>query len=388
MPGLNKITLGAMAAIAAAMVWLGTPAIGDDGKHDKAFHEKDVLRRGDFASDMFLAGRTVDLRGSVAADLFAAGGTVYIDAAIDDDLIATGGEININGAAADVFAAGGQIHSNAAIRDNLILAGGSVTLAGDVGGQVIAAGGRIRFDPSLQVAGGVRAAGGDVSLAGTIGGDADISAQVLRIAPETRIGGKLIFRGPQEPSVPASAVVAGGIDYRPMIAAPGRAEIRQAARTAVTVISVIWVGGLFLLGAALYLLFPRLFAGLAGTLRSHPWSSLGLGFAFLAVVPAAIFVLFITVIGTVPALVLMPLYGLALLLGYLSALLAAAHGMTARWLGGADKQGRAVLVYLALLIAVSMITAIPVIGWLAGLLLTLAGLGGLMQRAAAARSLQ
>ncbi|RME65879.1 MAG: hypothetical protein D6782_05375, partial [Alphaproteobacteria bacterium] len=73
------------------------------------------------------------------------------------------------------------------------------------------------------------------------------------------------------------------------------------------------------------------------------------------------------------------------LMGYLTAILALAHGVTARWLGGADKHGRAVLAYLVLLVAFSLAAAVPVVGWAIGLLATLAGVGAWMQRLAAAR---
>ncbi|RME63872.1 MAG: hypothetical protein D6782_09335, partial [Alphaproteobacteria bacterium] len=303
--GLGHAGLGyAVLALVAALVLAPAALAGGES----GWHGKDVLRRGDFLDDQFLAGHIVDLRGEVAADVFAAGGTVYIDAAIDDELIVAGGEINLNGRAEDLFAAGGQVRSDVMVADNLVVAGGSIHLAGQVGGKAIAAGGRIRLDPALVVAGDVRAAGGDVGLAGEIGGDVRVTAQRLYIAPETRIAGKLVYRGPDEPRVPPGAVIAGGVDYRPIIGAPGKRQIRQAARTAFAVASVVWIGGLFLLGAAVYLAFPRLFAQAGGLIKARPWASLGLGFAFLSVVPAAIFVLFVTVIGTVPALALIPLY--------------------------------------------------------------------------------
>ena len=368
-----------------AILILALPASPVGASDAHRFEGKNILKRGDFAEDLFMAGRTVDLRGTVQGDLFAAAGTVYIDAAIADDAFIAGGEINLNGAAADGFIIGGQIDSRADIADNLILAGGSVSVSGRIGGQVIAVGGRLRLDPGLEVAGDVKLAGGDVGLGGRIGGDVMVTAQSLRIAPETRVAGKLIYRGPSEPTLPPGAVIAGGIDYRPIIGAPDKDELKQAFGTAATVVSVVWVGGLFLLGAVLYLVFPGLFGGVAQTARAKPWTSLGLGFAFLAVVPAAIFVLLVTVIATVPALIMIPLYGIALLLGYVGALLALAHSVTARWLGGADKRGRLVLVYLVLLILASVISAVPVVGWLLGLLLTLVGVGGLIQQAVPAR---
>lgn len=368
-----------------AILILALPAAPVGASDDHRFKGDDVLKRGDFPEDLFMAGRTVDLRGTAQGDMFAAAGTVYVDAAIADDAFIAGGEVNLNGAAADGFVIGGQIDSRADIADNLMLAGGSVSVNGRIGGQLLAAGGRVRLDPGLQVAGDVKLAGGDVGLAGRIGGNVAVTAQSLRIAPETQIDGKLVYRGPTEPMMPAGAVIAGGIDYRPIIGAPDKEELKQAFGTAATVISVVWVGGLFLLGAVLYLVFPGLFGGLARTARVKPWTSLGLGFAFLAVVPAAIFVLLVTVIGTVPALIMIPVYGIALLLGYIGALLALAHGITARWLGGPDKRGRLVLLYLLLLILVSLISAVPVIGWLLGLLLTLVGVGGLIQQAVPAR---
>ncbi|GAB4138663.1 MAG: hypothetical protein Tsb0016_04810 [Sphingomonadales bacterium] len=368
-----------------AMLILALPASPAGASDDHRFEGEDVLKRGDFAEDLFIAGRTVDLRGSAQGDMFAAAGTVYVDAAIADDAFIAGGEVNLNGAAADGFVIGGQIDSRADIADNLMLAGGSVSVSGRIGGQLIAAGGRVRLDPGLQVAGDVKLAGGDVGLAGRIGGNVSVTAQSLRIAPETRIDGKLVYRGPTEPTMPAGAVIAGGIDYRPIIGAPDKEELKQAFGTAATVISVVWIGGLFLLGAVLYLVFPGLFGGLARVAQAKPWTSLGLGFAFLAVVPAAIFVLLVTVIGTVPALIMIPAYAIALLLGYIGALLALAHAVTARWLGGPDKRGRLVLIYLALLILASLISAVPVIGWLLGLMLTLVGVGGLIQQAVPAR---
>jgi hypothetical protein len=134
----------------------------------------------------------------------------------------------------------------------------------------------------------------------------------------------------------------------------------------------------------LIVVFPEFSALAAQTVRSDPWKSLSLGFALLLCLPAAAVLFLASVIGIPLGLLLLLLYPIMLLLGYLNGLLFLADrfaGWIARRRGfimrTRGRFGALALVMLAALVTVK----IPYAGGLLVFVVLLAGLGAFWLRA-------
>jgi hypothetical protein len=118
--------------------------------------------------------------------------------------------------------------------------------------------------------------------------------------------------------------------------------------------------------------------------RSNPWKSLSLGFALLLCLPAAGVLFMVSVIGIPLGLLLLLLYPIMLLLGYLNGLLFLADRFAA-WIAtrrGFVMTARGRLAALALVVlAVLLAVKIPYAGGLLVFVVLLAGLGAFWLRA-------
>jgi cytoskeletal protein CcmA (bactofilin family) len=330
------------------------------------------------------AGEQVRKTGSFRQDLYLAGGQVIVDARVIGDVTVAGGEIRIAGpVTGDVLAAGGDVDLEGDVADDIRVVGGDISIAGKVAGDLVAAGGDITVHEGVSVgeraflAGGevtvlgnigghLRAAGGEVELNGTVSGPASIYAETLRIGPNARIIGFLQYTGPNEPQIADGARIEGGIQVQ-KTERPGVGGLVLAA--------LGFILGLVLIAIVYALLFPRFSQVAADEIRREPWPSLGWGFLVLIVVPVLAVVLMVTVVGIPLGLLLLWVYPIVLLAGYLTGVV-----FIARWLAGKagkalDKRGALVLWVLAAMVLWSIVQAVPVLGNLAGFFLWVLGIG-------------
>jgi cytoskeletal protein CcmA (bactofilin family) len=337
-----------------------------------------------------MMGERVVRTGVVEDDLVVFGREVEIVAEVADDVIVAGGRISVDGrVGGDLSAAGGYVDVRAPVADDLLAAGGYVVLAGAVGDDVRAAGGNVRLTRGAAVAGDaylagrrialagrigqdLRAAGRTVIISGEIAGDVDLAAGEIDIAPTAVIGGNLTYRSPKEARIAEGAQIRGAITHEPLkYRAPG--PWTWVALAGIT--GIVWALGLTLVGIVLYLLLPAFTVEAAGTIGREPWKSLFLGLGVTAATPFAVVLLFVTVIGVPLGLVMMALYLVALVFGFLTA---------AFWLAeaGARRIRREATLttgwrIVALVAAIALLLIVGAIPWLGGLVLIAAVLLGL-----------
>lgn len=362
----------ALAALALATITgCGVHVDGDD----VVTHE--------FGSDYFGAGGTLNLTEPVEGDAFLAGGRVSVASEVKGDLIATGGEVSVGGAVKDdLYAAGGSVQVDALVDGNARLAGGEVTIgpATVIAGALSLTGGRIEFDGNTH--GYLQASGGTVRLNGEVHGDAEVRSEELVIEPGTRIGGRLVYRGPEEPVVPEGAVIAGGVEFHERGAhhfiddTEARVHVSEHG-----VGSVVWLLGVFIAAALFLLLFPRYAREAAAAIGRAPLQSIGLGLAILVCVPFVGVVLLITIIGIPLALLLIPFYLLVLFLGWVTAaLFVAQRGLEAlRPQQPVTTAWQLFALFLGLL-ALWLVGKIPYVGDLIAFIALIAGIGALTWR--------
>jgi hypothetical protein len=335
------------------------------------------------------AGETVRIHGAVADDVYAAGGTIDILATVEGDAVLAGGRVTVgervNG---DVIAAGGIVNVRADIADDVRLVGGDVVLSGAVGDDAMAAGGNVTLAPDANVSGRawlsggridvagmvdgeLTAAGSRILLSGQVRGDVDLTGHAISILDSAIIDGNLVYRSPREAEIAPGAQIRGTTRHEP-IERPTMPIVAAAAGIGILVLlSLIVTGGAF------FLMFPRLIEVAVTTIRGEPWKTLGLGLAVFAATPVVIGLLFMTVIGWLPAVVIGALYLILLLAG----LLTGAFYIGDVGFGLARRESvsyvRRLGSFVAALVLILLLALVPLLGALLLFVLLMLGLGAL-----------
>jgi cytoskeletal protein CcmA (bactofilin family) len=333
-----------------------------------------VVLRGAFTDNVYIAGGTVDVLADVERDLVAAGGTVSIRQLVKRDVTVAGGAVNLS----------------ARVGDDVRAAGGTVTIEDLVGGDVVAAGGTVTLAPEAQVAGRTWLAGGTVTVAGRIGrelrvaaasvsiageidGNVRIAARSIHVLPTARIKGDFAYTSATPARIDPGAQIQGKVSYTQADLAK---RARRAGRIVFVVARVLLLAGLIVCGVALLLLLPGFTASAARTIRSHPWTSLGLGLLLFVVTPVVAIVLMTTIVGVLAGLVVGALYPVALLLGYLTAAVSLAEmgGRLVTRRPELSIGGRIISLILALVV-LALVGLIPIVGMIIAWLAAVFGLG-------------
>ncbi|QKT02694.1 hypothetical protein HUS23_02090 [Ectothiorhodospiraceae bacterium 2226] len=325
--------------------------------------------------DVYLAGGTVDVLAPVRGDVVAAGGRIAVDGAVDGDVLAVGGSITIRGPVGDdVRAAGGEVRVLGPVADGLLAAGGSVIVGPQavVGGRTALAGGRVEIAGRLE--GPLRAGGGRLVLSGEILGDVELVADHVELLPGARLHGNLHYRSPRAAAIDPQAEILGTITHQPT-----ETPTAPAAPPRGAVITVL-AASLAATGVALYLLFPAFSLAGARSVGAAPWHALGLGLAVLATTPLVILLLGMTLLGMWLALMLAAAYLVTLLAGLLTGILYLGDRGLRLARRAPLEPGRAAqaLAFIVALIAVLLLSRVPLLGPLALLVLWLLGIGALV----------
>ena len=365
------------AALCGAML-LFASAAGADGDERRTAS----IRLG---GDLFAGGGSVSVREPVAGDLIASGGSVDVDAAVAGDAVALGGRVRVGaGVGQSLYAASGQLTVDGAVGRSARLAGGQVELGpkSEVQGNLSVLGGQVRLRGAVK--GHVQAAGGNVLVDGPVGGDVVARVGQLELGPNARVTGKVQVMSREALRQDPAAQVGGGVEQLQL--PPGTQKERGAAdrhrearRGGGAVVAGLWTAGLIVVAVVVLALLPAFSAGVARTLRERVGTSLLLGFALLVCVPVGVVIVLATVIGIPLALLTLALYAALLPLAYALAGIGLGEWALRRW--WPDRAGRLAMRMLAAagaLVVLALLAWVPLVGWLAGLLALLAGLGALL----------
>ena len=340
----------------------GTAAVSAEDERSMSLGS-DLFRAGDrivvtdaVSGDALLAGGQVEVQGSAGGDVAAAGGEVEISGDVGEDLYAAGGRVTVRGkVSGSARVAGGEIEiaENASLGDGATIAGGEVAVRGHVG----------RY---LQVS------GGDVRIDGRVDGDVNVNSGRLSVGPDAVVAGRITHRGPHEPSVDSGAQIAGGVQH---------VSKRYGDRVAgglFGVFSFLWWLGWTLIGVLLIAVLPQATRSVTDRIRARPGAAALFGFAVLCLVPIAILITAITVIGIPLAILLALGYLLLLPLGYLASVMALVDAILPRMRKAATPStlGRVGAFVLAAIV-IYLITRIDFIGGLVAFALLIVGRGGL-----------
>ncbi|MBI2819867.1 MAG: polymer-forming cytoskeletal protein [Acidobacteria bacterium] len=250
----------------------------------------------------------------VATNLYIAAGEIHFSGSVEGDLTVAGGEVSLDGTVAnDVTAGGGQIRVTAQIGGDLRLVAGQMDLSGRVNGDLVVAGGVVRVLPDTIVGGDVVLAGGDVILEGTlvrsvravagkillngtITGPVSVRTESLAIGEGARLDGALTYFAPAEAVIHENAKISGTMTFH-MISGMDQNWLRLTMRRAGIAFFILRFA--MTLGAGLlgFFLLRRISQDLVQYALGNFGKEFLRGFVLFFVIPPAIFLVAITVVG-------------------------------------------------------------------------------------------
>jgi hypothetical protein len=361
------VGLGGSVMVATLFAWLPLQAAAADLRQGSDV----TVPPGETVNDDIYAGAgTISISGTVNGSVIAGGGTITVSGTITRDLILGGGTINVTGhVGGNIIAAGGNITVNGPVTQDLVVTAGMIDVGSGatIGRDLVIAGGTATV--SAPIARRVQMLAGNLTLRNRVGGDVRGRVDHLKL-DGAQVGGNLDYTSNNSVEQVNGARVAGTTTRHTPIdrgGGPGNGFLG-------------WLRGLigiFALGLLLIFLFPALSSRAIDTERAQPWASLGIGAGILVVTPIVALIVFVVGIligGWWLGLLLIPLWILALAIGYVISGFLLGRLIFARlgWGGYHDA-----LALLGGLFVLTVVGLIPVIGGLVGLAAIVFGAGAL-----------
>lgn len=333
-------------------------------------------------------GDSVVIRDVSSKDLYAAGRSVDVQAVVKGDVVAAGERVTVSGAVTDdVIAAGRTVTVSGPVGDDVRLAGETVTVSRSVAGHAVIAGSNIlvesgstvsdwawiagaRVNVAGDVGGELKVAAGEFDLTGKVDGDVHFAGENIRIHDGAVINGDLHWRGDNEPDISEGAVVRGEVIAGPPIETADEPGFGFRIYMALT---------LLIAAGVLYTIFRPACEACALRVQTKPGLSLLLGLVVFATTPVIIMILFISGIGVLLGVVLLLTYGLSLIIGLLTGIVAAAR-LGLKWLRRDEKPSLG-LVWAAIAGVALLIALAGPLAALINTILMFCGLGALAQDA-------
>jgi len=312
-----------------------------DGDLIAGFQEGKIT--GTVTQDLNGMCETMRISGVVGDDVRFACETFYLDGHIGGDFIVVAKRI--------------EISETAVIDGDAIIACATATVDGAIGGRA-------------------RIMTGFLDMNGTIAGNAEITTDGgMRLGPDAHIGGDLFYEGPSEIDIP-EGTVAGEITFQKVIKEDIDFDFDFLGGAGVLFHFLGFIAAL-IAGTIIVALTTDHAKRTAEIIRTKPLKSLGIGFVTYICMPIVLLVLLVFIL-TIP---LMAVVGLA----YAIALYIAKFYFSI-WLGnlilrrGGRTDVSPIPSMLLGLTIVYLVTAIPIMGALVGVIIIFFGLGALMQR--------
>jgi len=276
-----------------------------------------------------------------------------------------------------LFAAGANVEILGKVGGGLKAFGANVLSAGDVQGTLRSCGANVVLAGRYHSK--VKAAAANLTLSGTFDGDVNVRAARIIVAPTAVIKGNLIYAS-ADLIMQKGARITGEVVQRQVMVEKQWIEKwgRQGIKAMIPVGIFFWlisIVALIIVGLLINYLFPKKTDAVISTISQSLWKNLWSGFIFLVVVPMAIIVSFITVVGIPAGIIAGILYGIAI---YISTIYIGV------WIGrkilGYLKKSMAAAFFWPLVvgtIVIGLLTLIPIIGCFFRLFILLLTLGAM-----------
>ena len=369
------VVLAALAALGGLAAARATQAAdlraSDGGQYQSGML---IVPAADHVRNLYAAAPQVLVNANSQKDTVAAGGTVDVEGATADDLTVAGGNVEVRGAVGgSARIAGGTVVVDGNVGEDLVVAGGNVTVmpTANIGGDLIVAGGNVVV--SGPVGHNVRVAGGTLVLNGKVGGDVTAKLSgALQLGPQANVLGSLTYSAPHVALRDSAAQVAGTISFTPRsVKSGGQLFALFVLALAVKILAEV------LAAYVLYFAFRPRFKGLVAATGTGFWKNVGYGFLFTIAVPVAAVILVVTVIGYYAAITVALAYVLAIMVSWL-----VAGAWFGSWVLSKIKRHHVETGYWTIALGIAcaaVISAVPFVGWIFGIILMLASFGAAVQ---------
>lgn len=288
-----------------------------------------------------------------------------------DSIEGVAGTVIVRGTVRDgVSVAAGSVHvaESGTVGGDVQAVAGTVRIDGTVEGDVDAAGGSVIVGPTGSVAGNFDVGASYVELNGTVDGDVRAGAETVVLGPSATVGGSVRYDAQSFVRAPG-ATVEGAVVQDDRLGESAAPDLRVPG----------WLGALYgllanvLLGVVLLAVFPGFSARVADGVTDRPARSTGVGLLTVLVVPLALVLVALTIVG-IP-LSLVGAVGFAVLVWVAVVYGQYALGVWALSVTGRENRWLALFVGL---LGVTVLGAVPVLGALLDLAVFLLGLGALV----------
>ncbi|MDO8653943.1 MAG: polymer-forming cytoskeletal protein [Undibacterium sp.] len=339
----------------------------------------------------------------ISRNVFNAGSVVRPVTTVEGDFVAVGGKIIVDQyVKGDAALAAGSVNVRAPIGDDLRVAAADVILESAIGGELFAAAGSIALTKTARIATAVSLFAGDVTIDGNIdgplkvhakkivlngevNGDARLVAEQIELGPTARISGILSYGTSSHLKLADGAIVGGAITREERNASARgedfelgwnrHREMSGPSRTvsAFTFLALLSCATVFLL------IFPTFSTRVSARISTSPWLVLMAGIGSLLSLPVLAVLLFITIFGIPLGIMLLGLYPVLLLTGYVMGVFFVSRRAQMAMRKDQYSSFATTIGFFSLaLVLVMLFGYLPFVGTLLILLLTIAGAGACM----------
>lgn len=365
----KKLFSGLLAAFLIVVPFLVNGATGES-------EDNYYLAPGFTINDnLYVAGSDVNISGTVIGDLFAAGGNVTVSGPVEEDLMAAGGSLNISGKVnGDERVAGGTVIISNSIGGDLLVAGGQVSIlpGSIIGKDVEISGGNINYRGESN--GRLSISGGDVYINGKVNGDLSITAQNIKLGPDAMINGNFEYSSPKEAVLEEGSKINGTVEFNKTTTFEKNSDAKPMVGF-ITFAFITKMAAIIFAALIFFYFFRKPIEAIVKEGVSNFWKNAGKGFVILIVIPAAVIISLITIIGAPLGVIGGMLYAALLIVSSIIANLIFAQ-LCLNFFKKGEKGLNWWIIILSVIIF-GMILFIPFIGWLFKLIILLVALSSL-----------
>ncbi|MBN1857504.1 MAG: polymer-forming cytoskeletal protein [Dehalococcoidia bacterium] len=338
----------------------------------------------DVQGDLYVGARSITVSGTVTGALFAGGQTLNIGGVVEEGATVGGQSITFTGVVGRGVRVGGNtIDVTGDIGGDMVAGCNTLTLAegARIGEDLVFGAGQVYVVGDVE--GDIKGVAETLVIAGHVGGDVDVQIGTLEIKPGAVIDGNVKYTATEEAAIPAGTV-SGSVAYTERVNKEDARQARQGIEAAgpfFFLAGITWkiIGYLMLLvtGILLILILPKGMAATSNAIRRKTGASAGWGALVLFLTPLAAIVACITVVGLPVGLITLVGWGILLYVSQIPVALLIGHlvlGHTKPLEGKGFMIGSLALGLLLL----TLVRAIPFVGFFVGLAVALFGMGGVV----------
>ena len=325
--------------------------------------------------NLYIAGSNILINGNVNADVIAAGQTVNVYGRVSQDVNLAGANLNIIGdVAGDVRVFGGNITIGGNVAGDTIAFGGTIHIApsSNLNKDAVMGGGSVIIDGNLNEKAKIR--GGSIIINGKISKDTEIEAtQELVIGSSAVIDGKIVYKSSKQARVLSGAKINTEMVFNKL----EKPEVpRRAFFGALTISWLIKFLAILLAALLAFYIFRKKSETLIKYNVSNFGKELLRGFILLILIPIAVILCWITIIGMIPGFIGLFLYILLGIIAYVYTGILFG-GILFKYLFKSRELEINWKTIVTGIIVLQIILFIPVVGWLIGFIFFLSSFGGL-----------